>query len=173
VVQSPAANFDTTTNQWTLRRARLRVVPGLEGGLAFAFDSLRMRSLVERPSDLLVEPKQPREMQYAELGRYIDDLERSGGDGRKLRVRQALKIAVPFTCVVIAIFGAPLALSNPRASGAFGIGISLVTTVVFLLLVQLSEAVGAGGLLPPVVAAWMPNAVFGTIGVVMLFRAPT
>lgn len=173
IVQSPAARFDTASGAWTLRSARLRVLPGLEGELVFSFDSLRQRALVETPADLLVEPKEPREMQYAELGRYIDDLERSGGDGRKLRVRQALKIAVPFTCIVIAIFGAPLALASPRASGAVGIGISLATTVLFLLLVQLSEAIGAGGLLPPLVAAWMPNAVFGAIGVALLARAPT
>ena len=48
-------------------------------------------------------------MRYAELGRYVEALERSGGDGRKLRVERALKIAVPFTCIIIAMFGAPLA----------------------------------------------------------------
>jgi lipopolysaccharide export system permease protein len=173
VVQSPAARYDTVTAGWTLRNARLLVLPSLEGGFAFAFDSLRQRSIVQTPSDLLVEPKEPKEMRYAELGRYIDDLERSGGDGRRLRVRQALKIAVPFTCIVIAIFGAPLALTAPRAGGAVGVGISLATTVLFLLLVQLSEAVGAGGLLPPVAAAWMPNVVFAAMGLVLLARAPT
>lgn len=173
VVQSPSAKYDTLTARWTLRRARVRVIPEVTRELEFTFDSLRQRSLVETPADLLVEPKEPREMRYAELGRYIDDLERSGGDGRKLRVRQALKIAVPFTCIVIAIFGAPLALTAPRASGAVGVGISLATTVVFLLLVQLSEAIGAGGVLPPVVAAWVPNVLFVTIGIVLLARAPT
>jgi lipopolysaccharide export system permease protein len=53
------------------------------------------------------------------------------------------------------------------------VGISLVTTVVFLMLIQLSEAVGAGGLLPPVLAAWLPNLVFGVIGLGLLARAPT
>jgi lipopolysaccharide export system permease protein len=173
VVQSPTVRYDTAAHRWTLRDAHLRVLPGLTGELAFSFDSLRQRSLVETPADLLVEPKEPREMRYAELGRYIDDLERSGGDGRRLRVRQALKIAVPFTCIIIALFGAPLAVSAPKASGAFGIGVSLATTVIFLLLVQLSEAIGAGGILPPVLAAWTPNILFAAIGVVLLMRAPT
>jgi len=173
VVQSPTVRYDTTAGRWTLRNARLLVLPGLEGSMAFTFDSLSQRSITQTPSDLLVEPKEPKEMRYAELGRYIDDLERSGGDGRRLRVRQALKIAVPFTCIVIAIFGAPLALTAPRASGAVGVGISLATTVLFLLLVQLSEAVGAGGVLPPVAAAWMPNVVFAGIGLLLLARAPT
>lgn len=173
VVQSPSAAYDSAAGVWSLRNARLGVLPTVEDGLWFTFDSLRTRNLVETPEDLLVEPKEPREMRYEELGAYIDDIERSGGDGRKLRVRQALKIAIPFTCVVIAVFGAPLALASPRTSGAIGVGISLATTVVFLLLVQLSEAIGAGGLVPPTVAAWLPNVMFGMIGVVLLARAPT
>jgi lipopolysaccharide export system permease protein len=173
VVQSPDARYDDTTSRWVLRHARFRVLPSIDGELTFGFDSLTQRSLVETPSDLLVEPKEPREMRYAELGRYIDDLERSGGDGRKLRVRHALKFAIPFTCIVIALFGAPLAVTAPRTSGALGVGISLVITVVFLMLIQLSEAIGAGGLLPPRLAAWLPNIVFGVIGLGLLARAPT
>src|SRR3989475_8840953 len=41
----------------------------------------------ERPIDLLAEPKAPEEMRYAELGRYINALARSGSDTKKLRVR--------------------------------------------------------------------------------------
>jgi lipopolysaccharide export system permease protein len=173
VVQSPAAKFDDTAGHWYLRNARFRVIPGLDEVQTFTYDSLIQRSLVEKPADLLVEPKEPREMRYAELGRYIEDLERSGGDGRKLAVRQALKIAIPFTCIVIAIFGAPLAVTAPRAGGAVGVAISLVTTVVFLMFVQLSEAVGAGGLVPPVLAAWLPNIIFGLFGLALLARAPS
>jgi lipopolysaccharide export system permease protein len=107
------------------------------------------------------------------LRRYIGWLERSGADVRKLSVDLALKLAIPFTCIVIAVFGAPLAITNPRAGGAFGVGIGLATTVVFLTLVQLSKAVGAGGVLPPTLAAWMPNLLFGAAGVWLAWRAPT
>jgi lipopolysaccharide export system permease protein len=74
---------------------------------------------------------------------------------------------------VIAIFGAPMAIAAPRAGGAFGVGVSLATTVVFLTLIQLSKAVGAGGLLPPTLAAWAPNIVFGAAGIWLARRAPT
>jgi len=173
VVHSPVATYDDSPRRWNLLRGYFRILPGLGEELSFSFDSLYQRSLVESPAQLLIEPKQPREMRYAELGRYINDLERSGGDGRKLRVRQGLKIAIPFTCIVIAIFAAPLALTAPRGSGAVGVAISLVTTVIFLMMVQLSEAVGASGVLPPLVAAWTPNVLFGGVGLVMLKRART
>ena len=98
--------------------------------------------MTELPSDLLAEPRRPEEMRYAELGRYIDAVERSGAEAGKVRVMRALKLAVPATCIIIALFGAPLAMTSYRAGTAIGIGISLATTIVFLLLVQLSQALG-------------------------------
>lgn len=173
VVQALAAQWSDSSSRWLLHDGRFRILPAPGADHTFAFDSLVPRTLTEPPQALLLEPKDPKEMQYAELGRYIRDLERSGGDGRKLRVRQALKISIPFTCIVVAIFGAPLALTAPRGSGAVGVGLSLAVTLVFLTFVQLSEAIGAGGLMPPTLAAWLPNLLFGTVGGWMLVRAPT
>jgi lipopolysaccharide export system permease protein len=173
VVAAQRATYDDSLARWTLDRGALRVLAPGETELAFAFDSLRPRILRETPAALLAEPKAPEEMRYAELGAYIDALARSGTDHKKLRVKQALKIAVPFTCIIIAFFGAPLAISTPRQSGAFGVAVSLGTTVVFLIAIQLSQAVGAGGLVPPALAAWLPNLAFGTAAVVLFRRART
>ena len=173
VVQASRGNFSDSLSRWTLERGSLRVITGADAEQVLRFDSIRVRAFVETPTDLLAEPKKPEEMTYTELGRYIEALERSGGDGRKLRVWRELKLAIPFTCVVIALFSAPLAITSPRASGAVGIGIGLGTTVVFLLMVQLSQAIGQGGLVPPVWAAWIPNILFGVVGLVMMKRAPT
>ncbi|MCZ6917368.1 MAG: LptF/LptG family permease [Gemmatimonadetes bacterium] len=173
VVQSRRGHYDDSLAHWTLANGHLRILSGTTNELAFAFDSIRVRGFTETPAALLAEPKRPEEMNYRELGRYIDALERSGGDGRKLRVAQELKVAIPFTCIIIAVFGAPLAVTAPRTSGAMGIGLGLGTTIVFLLLVQLSQGIGSGGLVPPVLAAWMPNMLFGVIGVWLMARAKT
>ncbi len=173
LVQTRQGRYSDSLARWTLARGHFRVLSGEDAALTFEFDSLRTRIFSEQPATLLAEPARPEEMDYADLGRYIDALERSGGDGRKLRVGQELKIAVPFTCIVIAIFGAPLAMASPRTSGAFGIGIALATTIVFLLLVNLSQAIGTGGLLPPAWAAWAPNILFFMAGLWLMVRVRT
>lgn len=173
IVQTASGVYSDTSNAWSLRDGRFRMITGPGREFAFAFDSMRLASLVEPPAALLAEPKDPEEMRYGELARYIGWIERSGGDVRKLKVDLALKIAIPFTCIIIALFGAPLAITAPRSSGAFGVGVSLATTVVFLTLVQLSRAIGAGGVLPSTLAAWMPNLVFGVAGLWLLRKAPT
>jgi len=88
-------------------------------------------------------------------------------------VDRALKIALPVTCLVIALFGAPLAVTSPRQGAAIGIAISLGTTVVFLSLIQLSRAVGVTGIVDPVLAAWTPNAIFLVASLWLLSRVRT
>jgi lipopolysaccharide export system permease protein len=174
VLAAQRAAYGDTTRRWTLHGGALRYLGGPLEEFAFQFDSLRTRSLLsERPVDLLAEPKAPDEMRYAELGRYIDALARSGSDAKKLRVERALKIAIPFICLLIALFGAPLAISSPRSGAAWGVGVSLATTFVVLLMFQLSKAVGAGGVLPPALAAWTPNLLVGAAAVYLLRKAQT
>ena len=152
----------------------MRYLLGPNQELAFSFDALRTRAtLQETPQALLAEPTAPDAMRYAELGRYIDALARSGSDTRKLAVERALKLAIPFICIVVALFGAPLAVSTPSSGPAWGVGVSLATTFVALLMFQLAKAVGAGGVLPPLVAAWFPNLLFGAGAAWLLKRTRT
>ena len=162
-----------STGGWLLEAGQLHLLPDSTSNIAFAFDSLRDNGFTEEPQDLLASSRAPEEMRYDELGRFIQALERSGNDANELKVERELKIPIPVTCIIIAIFGAPLATSTQRGGAAFGIAISLATTVVFLLLVQLTKAIGSGGAIPPTLSAWIPNAVFGVLGIVLLARART
>lgn len=171
-VSADSATFDST-GAWRLWGGASRVVVDGATQASFGFQSMSLRALTESPRDLLAEPRKPEEMRYKELGRYIDAVERSGSDADKLRVMRALKLAVPVTCIIIALFGAPLAMTSYRAGSAIGIGISLATTIVFLLAVQLSQALGAGGIVDPTLAAWLPNMLFTVAAVVLQLRVRT
>jgi lipopolysaccharide export system permease protein len=165
------ASYDSAG--WRLQDGALRLFLGVDREIAFTFTGLRQKALNERPEDLLSEPKAPDQMNFRELGHYVTTLERSGNNANKLKVERALKIAIPVTCIVIALFGAPLGITGSRSGAAYGVAVSLATTVVFLMSVQISKAVGAGGVLPPLIAAWTPNVVFGAAGLVLMARART
>jgi LPS export ABC transporter permease LptG len=173
VLTADSASYDDKLRGWRLRNGASRVIAGTGKQATFTFKTMRLKALRQSPADLLAEPKAPDEMRYGELGRYIDALKRSGNDANKLVVDQALKLALPATCIIIALFGAPLAVTAPRAGAAVGIAISLGTTVIFLLLVQITKAVGAGGVINPVMAAWFPNVLFLFAGLVLLAKVRT
>lgn len=160
-------------SEWRLAKGVLHYIPAPALVAAFRFDTLVQRQFHERPDELLAEPKEPEEMGYAELGRFIDSVRRSGGDPRKLVVRRMFKIAYPVACLIIIVFGAPLATTSRRGGMTYGVAVALATVMAYLILFRVAEGLGAGGVVPPVAAAWVPNALFLTAGIVLLLRTRT
>ena len=158
---------------WLLLNGTMHVLTGHRPNLSITFDSLRDRHFVETPTQLMASPRTPEDMRYAELGRYIRAMERSGSDVNTIKVDRALKIAVPITCIIIALFGAPLATSTQRGGAAWGIGLSLGVTITFLILIQLTKAIGGEAVLDPNLAAWLPNTLFGVGGLILLAKVRT
>lgn len=158
---------------WLLADGVMHIMPDSMTNVTVAFDSLRDARFTEAPTNLMANPKAPAEMGYRDLGRFIEAMERSGTDVNKLRVERMLKIAIPVTCFIIMLIGAPLATSTQRGGTAYGIAISLATTVIFLMLLQMTQAIGAGGLIMPELAAWIPGAIFGVIGSYLLIKVRT
>lgn len=172
-VSADSATYDSTAHAWRLWGGASRVVFGGDNQPVFTAREMRLRALTQRPGELLAASKAPAEMRYGELGEYIRALRRTGNDVNKLWVEQALKVALPVACLIVALLGAPLSLTNPRAGPAFGIAVSLAATVFFLLVINLSKAVGAGGAVHPLVAAWFPNLLFLAAALVLLRRVRT
>jgi lipopolysaccharide export system permease protein len=173
IVSSGRARYAPVEGGWMLDSGAFHVIPNDTLNVTFRFSSMLDRRLTERPRDLLSTPKAPTDMNFRELGRFIESMERSGAKAAGLRVDRMLKIAIPVTCVIILLFGAPLATSTQRGGTAFGIGLSLGTTIVFLVLIQLTRALGGSGLVNPELAAWIPSMAFGVIGAVLLARVRT
>lgn len=172
VLTAQAATWRDSSG-WTMRQGRLHLITGPGVDIAFAYDSLRDHVFRERPMDLLATPRSPEEMRYGELGRFIRALDRSGGDASELKVARELKIAIPVTCVIIVLFGAPLATSTQRGGAAYGVGVSLAVTILFLVLIQLTRAVGGKAIVQPGLAAWIPNMLFAASGLLFFRRVRT
>jgi lipopolysaccharide export system permease protein len=176
VIWSRGAIYSTRGQRyspWLLKDGVAHVIADDSANFTVQFDSLRDRHFREAPTLLVQDPKAPDEMGFRDLGNFIAAMRRSGSDVNKLRTARMLKLAIPATCIIIMLFGAPLATSHQRGGAAYGVGVSLGTTVVFLMLVQLTQAIGDKGIVMPEVAAWLPGILFGLIGGVLLARVRT
>ncbi len=167
------ARWDSIAGRWVLQHGWARRFPTLEKVRAYRFLEAHLREFDEDPAELRAEPKDEDEMRYAELGRFIDAIERSGGTAHDLATARAQRIAFPFACLVIVLFGMPLAHSNRRGGAPLSIGIALATTILFLIFTRIAEAIGAAGGLHPMLAAWIPNAIFLAAGGVLYTRVRT
>ena len=158
---------------WALHKGALHIVPSDTTDFVAVFDSIYDPKFKETSKELRASEKAPTEMNFSQLSQFIRALEASGSDVSTLKVERMLKIAIPVTCVIIALFGAPLATSSQRGGAAFGVAVSLGTTITFLLLIQLTKAIGGNGVVSPDLAAWLPNILVGTIAIILLARVRT
>jgi lipopolysaccharide export system permease protein len=172
VISASTARYKPASG-WVLQRGAMHIIPDSLHNMTFTFDSLIDRRFVEAPKQLTLAQKAPADMGFRELGRFITSMERSGAEVNELRVERMLKIAIPVTCIVILLFGAPLATSTQRGGAAYGIGLSLATTVIFLMLIQLTKGIGGKGIIPADLAAWLPSIIFGVMGAILFARVRT
>lgn len=173
LIAADSAQYDERTGHWVMKHGEMDIVLDTSHTMTVSFTSARDRRFTERPMEMMAKQREPHDLTYAELTRFIASLERSGGDANLLRVERALKIAIPATCLIIALFGAPLATSTQRGGSAYGVAVSLATTMVFLLMIQLTRAIGGKGVIPPDFAAWIPGVIFGFMGLILLARVRT
>jgi lipopolysaccharide export system permease protein len=172
VITANSARYKRS-GDWLLQRGAMHVIPDTLHNMTFSFDSLVDRHFTEAPKQLTLTQKAPADMGFRELGRFIASMERSGAEVNELRVERMLKIAIPITCIVILLFGAPLATSTQRGGAAYGVGLSLATTVIFLMLIQLTKGIGGKGMIPADLAAWLPSIIFGVVGAILFARVRT
>ncbi len=74
------------------------------------------------------------------------------------------RLAMPWTCLVVVLIAIPFGAPSARRNVFVGVASSIVICFAFFVLLQLALALGGGGYLPPVVAAWLPNLSFGIAG---------
>ena len=172
-ITSEEARFDTLSGSWRLLGGYYRILLDDTTDRTIQFGELRSRRFRETPEQLTARPKEPEEMRFAELGDYIEILERSGNEPLELMVERYQKLAIPLATLIIILFGAPLANSSSRGGPAYGMGISLGITIVYLMMFKVTEAAGATGALPIWAAAWLPNLVFAVAASLLLWRIRT
>jgi lipopolysaccharide export system permease protein len=156
---------------WTFTGVTERTF-GREGIIARRYYPTMRGLISEPPTVFKIVEKNPEEMSYGELQRYIQRLKKNGHDVRRYMVDLYNKIAFPFINVimVLAAFSVGLRYAKTKhvSKGVFT-GISVGVLYWFFHSVSLSF--GYSDIFPPLFAAWLANLLFfsaGVIGIVTL-----
>jgi lipopolysaccharide export LptBFGC system permease protein LptF len=113
-------------------------------------------------------------MSFTELSAYIDHLRQSGlFDTIRLSVQLQRKVAEPVITLVMAILAVPFAVSMGRRGGLAGIATAIGVAIVYWVVALVFGSMGNVATLPPILAAWSPDLLFGIAGAYLLLRTPT
>jgi len=83
------------------------------------------------------------------------------------------KFALAVACVVFVLLGAPIALRFPRGGVGLTIGVSIGVFGLYYVALIGGQSLGNRGIVPPALAMWGANILFGAAGVVLLYKLGT
>jgi lipopolysaccharide export LptBFGC system permease protein LptF len=128
---------------------------------------------LEPPGYFKTEEPDASRMTYGQLKTYIDQLNMSGFNAVPYMVQLQRKVAFPFVTLIMTMLAVPFAVTTGRRGALYGVGVGIVVAIVYWITMSVFAAVGAGGWIAPVLAAWAPNILFGAVAVYMVLTVRT
>jgi len=105
----------------------------------------------------------------------IDDLKEKmakrkslGEDITPQEVELHKRYAIPFSCVVFGLIGVPFGIQPRRSGRSYGFVLSLLILLAYYISLTASEIFAIRKTIPPFLAGWAPNLLFGLLGIYLL-----
>jgi lipopolysaccharide export system permease protein len=167
-----ATNASWENDEWVFQNCVIRTFDN--GVLASAnyYQSISLDDINVTPEDFVKSAKSPFSMNYFELSSYIERLKRIGENFNNELVDLHLKVSFPFANLIIILFCVPLVTVSVRSKYRgmiFLVGITIC--FIYLTILRISQSLGYNEVLSPVMAAWLPNIIFGLVGMVFVVKA--
>src|SRR5437660_6684918 len=172
-VYAERAHWEDRLQRWICEQGWERNLRGPAIGNFRTFDVSTFPAINEPPLYFKKEVKQSSEMNYEELRRYIHDLQQSGFDVVRLKVQLQKKFAFPFIALVMAVLAIPFSLTHSKRGAVTGVAVAVGIAAVYTVVSNLFEAMGNVSQLPPILAAWAPDLIFGLTGGYLILKVPT
>jgi LPS export ABC transporter permease LptF/LPS export ABC transporter permease LptG len=168
------ATWEPTESLWILTGGWVRDF-GSDGRVVRyePFKATTLPELTEPPGYFRREVRQSFQMNWRQLGEYIASLRQAGFDTARLSVQWQKKFAFPLIAAIIVFLGAPFAFLVGTRGAVGGLAVAVGIGVIYWSTAALFEAMGSAGQLPPLLAAWAPDAIFGFLGVYFFLKMPT
>jgi len=155
-------SWDTAKKDWKLTNVTERFIDSVKEKI----DTKREMhiKLNINPADLRDDEYIKDKLTTPRLRYFIKMEELRGSEGlNSLKVELYRRTATPFTVFLLAMIGAVVSSRKVRGGAGLHLAIGIVIAVVFILFDRFSTVFSIKGNFPPVLAAWVPNIIFGGV----------
>jgi LPS export ABC transporter permease LptG len=171
-VYARRARWDDEQQKWLLEKGWERRFQG-ERTVGYEVFDKKYVEMAESPEYFKKDSRGSSSMTVAELQRKIEDLQQSGFDVLDLKIQLQSKIAFPLTCLVMVLVGLPFSFSVGKRGALYGVAMGIAIGLAYWGLIGLFEQMGRYEMLPPMLAAWGPNLLFGAGGLYLFLTSRT
>jgi LPS export ABC transporter permease LptF/LPS export ABC transporter permease LptG len=172
-IYASRAIWEPAVHGWVLENGWVRELEGDKVTSYMPFAVANFVEIKEEPQYFKKDVKPSAQMSAWELREYIQELAQSGFDVVRLSVQFYRKFSFPLIAFVVTLIGIPFSQTMGRKGAISGFAASIGIAIVYWSLSSLFETMGNLSQLPPIVAAWSPDLLFGLCGTYMLLRVRT
>lgn len=169
-ISANRARWQQNINAWVWEQGKAIDICGVDECKVQNFTVTTFPEIAETPVDFLKLVKLDKQMNYSELAAYIRELQQSGFDTVKLHVQYYKKFAVPVFALIMALISIPFGFLVGNRGAMTGVGVGIAVAMAYLAIGLLFDQFGNVNLLPPMVAAWAPDALFSAAGMYLMLR---
>ena len=167
------ATWEPSENTWVLTGGWVRDFDGSKITRYSPFKVESLPEISEPPTYFRREVRQYYQMNWRQLGEYIISLHKAGFDTARLSVQWQKKFAFPLIAAIIVCLAAPFGFLVGTRGAIGGLAVAIAIAIVYWATAALFESLGSVGQLPPILAGWAPDAIFGFLAVYFFLKMPT
>lgn len=163
--------WDTLKHKWQLNNYYQRNINNLKESIKVG---ARMDTMFNMyPKDFGTRLNNVETMNYFELNDFIAKEKMKGSDEVPFfMIEKYQRMSMPFSTFILTLIGVALASRKVRGGIGLHIGLGILLSFSYILFMQVANTFATSGGLHPIIAAWIPNAIFLLISLYLLRTAP-
>jgi len=171
-LRAESAQWNKEEEKWTVKDYYIRDIDSL------GYETLLVGSSIDttinlHPSEFKRRANFIETMSTIELSNFIDELKMQGSSNINVFLIELHKrIAFPFSTFILTLIGASLSTRKVRGGIGINVAIGIAISFLYILFMKFSDEFATKGNLEPIIAAWIPNIIFGFVSIFLYRLAP-
>ncbi len=163
--------WDSLKRSWKVQNFSIRTVNGLKEKMERGTE--KYMKLDMRPSDFETYDNIFEAMSQRELNKRLKK-ERIRGTGFivNMELEKYKRFVYPTSAFVLTLMGVSLSSRKVRGGIGLPLGIGIFLSFAYIIFIQFSTMFALKGGLPPLIAVFIPNIIFGSLGLYLAAKAP-
>ena len=170
-IEAARLEWQKGTEMWRLRNWKKRTIEGMEE--VFTSGKQMDTTLRIHPKDFASDYGRFETLTMNELYSYIDELKLRGADDIEVyEIEKYIRYTSPFAALVLTFIGLGVSARKARGGAGFQIALGFLLAFIYIIFFIFSRTSAEAGSIEPIIAIWIPNIIFTTIGVLIYRTVP-
>ncbi len=163
--------WDAKKKKWGIHDYSIRTINGLTETLTSG--TLIDTTLNLKPTDFSSDFNLYETLTLPELNQHIALLQSRGADGVETYLLEKYsRDTRPFAILILTVIGVIMSARKSRRGVGWQVALGFLLAFTYLLFFVLAKGIAESGNLDPVLAVWLPNIIFASIGVLLYNTIP-